>query len=254
TQLTQLTLSNDNSATTSAQKNNEVEELRLQLEQITGEVEQLKITIQELESEKSKSQANIQQLNTTLQAEQETIHQLESDLEEKQKRLDILGQQIEIKDITINSLQLEKRNAEQKNKADETKNQQNQTQGISQELQSLVDQYNQSKGDLNVLKVSSVTPVKDASDQGNSVIKVKKADGSEAKFYIIIFRQELYLFPKLEIGSSFERKGFDRYFDCPRWNGSTIDIQLVTPPKMKPISGTKDSWELVDKNSKGKVT
>jgi chromosome segregation ATPase len=278
--LTQLTQLNDNSTATSAQteddaqydpqqlnsvpndneipQNTEVEELRSQLEQVQNDLKTAKDSVQQLEqkleSEQSKAQANIQQLNITLQAEQETICQLQSDLQEKQNRLATLEQQIEIKDSTINPLQSEKRNAKPKNEAEETNNKPNKTQGTSQELQSLVDQYNQSKGDLAVWKVSSFTPVKDASERGSSVIKVKKADESQARFYIISCRQELYLFPKLKILSSADKQGFDRYFDCPTWNGSTIDIQLVTPPKMKPISGTKDNWELVDKYSKGKVT
>ncbi|HAO10600.1 MAG TPA: hypothetical protein DCQ51_05340 [Planktothrix sp. UBA8407] len=233
--------------------NEQIQELRSQLEQITEELEKSKSIIQKLESEQSKLTTNIEQLNTTLQTEQETIHQLQSDLQEKKDDLETSKKEIKIRDDRIDILEFENRNAKQKNKAEETTNTQNETQRISKELQNLVDQYNQNKGDLKVLNVS-FTPVKDDSEQVSRKIKVKKTNESDAKFYIISCRQELCLFPKLKIMSSVDIKGLKRYFDCPTLTDSTIDIQLVTPAKMKQISGTEDSWELFDQYSKGKVT
>ncbi|WP_254172906.1 hypothetical protein [Planktothrix pseudagardhii] len=224
--------------------NEQIQVLQSQLEKITKEVEQLK-------SENSQSKENIKQLQTTLQAEQETIHQLQSDLEEKQNTLDSLEQQITIKDSTINSLQSEITNKKQKNEAEKTTSQQNKTPKISQKLQSLVDKYNQNNGDFNVLKSNSPIPVKDDSDAAKGVIKVNKVNESDAKFYVISYSQELYLFPKLIIDSNIHIKGLVRYFKCTLTD-STTNIQLVTPAKMKQIS-EEDSWELVDENSKGQV-
>ncbi|SKB12835.1 exported hypothetical protein [Planktothrix sp. PCC 11201] len=234
--------------------NEQIQELRSQLEQVQNDWKTAKDSVQELEqkleSEQSKAQANIQQLNITLQAEQETIRQLQSDLQEKQNRLATLEQQIEIKDSKINSLQSEKGNAKPKNEAEETNIKPNKTQGISQELQSLVYKYNQNNGNLNVL--NDFIPVKDNSNRFNDDYKLEKTDQDKAKFYIVSCQDKHYLFPKLSIPSEVACDILRYHFEVPQINTYPVFINLIQPSEVKQIS-EQDNWKLVDKYSKGKV-